>query len=216
MSEPVRGRLGHSVSLQCKVKGEVTVTLSHWTRCNDSYSIAVFYPRSNSTPIANVMEPYMSRVSIEEYHTLNINPVQDGDFGKYCCKVTTFPQGSLEGRVQLLKYEEQNEEVDKPKSPPAGLPVMMIVYITCGVLGFVILTGITVLVFKTKRRSKVRNPMHVTVTPASLTPKQPSLLHTPRDFHTPSHAPSHTPRREDKDDDDYDDDMYLTVTNLEP
>lgn len=78
----------------------------------------------------------------------------------------------------------------------------------------------------------MRNPMHVTVTPASLTPKQPSLLHTPRDFHTPphapshapshaashaaSHAPSHTPRREDKDDDEYDDDMYLNVTNLEP
>ncbi|KAF4072763.1 hypothetical protein AMELA_G00251460 [Ameiurus melas] len=128
MSEPVRGRLGHSVSLQCKVKDDVKVSLSQWTRCTSLSSIAVFNPVFNSTHNAKIMDPYINRVSIKEYHTLTIDPVQDGDFGKYCCTVTTFPRGSLEGQVQLLKYEEQNEEmdkgvdkgVDKPKSPPAG------------------------------------------------------------------------------------------------
>ncbi|MCI4394134.1 hypothetical protein PGIGA_G00165390 [Pangasianodon gigas] len=93
---------------------------------------------------------------------------------------------------------------------------MTIVYITCGVLGVVILTAIITVVCS-KRRRKLQNPVHVTVTHTSLSAKQPSLLlkdsHTPS--HTPSLTPSHTPRRDDEDDDD-DDDMYLNIKDSEP
>ncbi|KAG7314972.1 hypothetical protein KOW79_022275 [Hemibagrus wyckioides] len=223
LSDPVRARLGQSASLSCKVKDEVQVVLSEWTRCTDSSSIAVFNPDQAAEHRSHVKEPYTGNVSITEYHTLTIHQVQDADFGEYCCKVTTFPSGSLNGRVHLLKEDgkqvDEGKQMDHPKSPPAGVPVMMIVFITCGVAGFVILTGIISLLLCSKRRRKVRNPVHVVVT-ASLSPKQPSLLqkdsHTPS--HTTSHTPSHSPVRDDEDDDDEDDDdvMYLNVRGSQP
>ncbi|MCJ8748337.1 hypothetical protein PDJAM_G00163820 [Pangasius djambal] len=116
MSERVRARLGQSASLYCKVKDELHVTLFEWSRCNDSSFIAVLNPGQGS----HIKEPYIGHVSISEYHNLTITQVQDRDFGEYCCKATTFPKGSLVGRVLLLKDEEKNEEVDKPRGPPAG------------------------------------------------------------------------------------------------
>ncbi|XP_060768657.1 nectin-3-like [Neoarius graeffei] len=219
MSDPVRARLGQSASLSCTVKGEVQTVLSVWSRCNDSSTIAVFHPKSPGEHSSSISEPYTGLVSITEYHTLTITRVQDGDFGEYCCTLTTFPSGSLKGRVLLLRDEEEKENVSKqeeeivgeqeeeivgkPQSPPADLPAM-IVYITCGVVAFVILTGIITMLLCMKKRRKVRNPVHVTVSRASLSPKQPSLLQKD------SRTPSHTHRR---DDEDGEDDLYLNMKN---
>ncbi|KAM9440629.1 nectin-3-like protein [Clarias gariepinus] len=206
VSDPVEVGLGQSASLSCKVKDELHVTQAQWTRCNDSRSIAVLKYETNGKSQASINELYHGQVSITEYHTLTFHQVREDDFGEYCCKLTTFPSGILEGRVLLLKHKEKKVEVDTTESPPAGLPVMMIVYITCGVVGFVILTGIiTVLVF-TMRRRKVRNPVHVVVTHTSLSAKQPSFIRKDSD----------SLRRDDNNHEDDDGDMYLEIKSSEP
>ncbi|KAI5615792.1 nectin-3-like protein precursor [Silurus asotus] len=110
-SGPVRAKLGQSVSLSCRIKDETHMSVSVWRFCNDSTTIAVFKPgEQNST---HIEEQYTSRVSITQYHTLTILQVQDRDYGDYCCTVAAFPQGSLEGRIQLLKQND-NEGVSHP------------------------------------------------------------------------------------------------------
>ncbi|KAL7823606.1 hypothetical protein AOLI_G00330500 [Acnodon oligacanthus] len=125
-SQTVRARLGHSASLTCRVKGSVHVLQSQWSRCPDH--IILVYQERPGAHVAN--KSYEGLVSTEGYHTLILKRVQEGDFGEYCCKLTTYPSGSLEGQVQLVEEDEKE-----------GLPVMMIVYISCGAAGFVVLMG---------------------------------------------------------------------------
>lgn len=132
-SGPVRARLGQSASLSCKVKDGVHVTISVWSRCSDSSSIAVFAPEHKGPKRENsihISEPYTGHVSITEYHTLTVNQLQDGDFGEYCCKMSTFPDGGLEGRVQLLRDESEDDDKEVDKGPPAGINNTLIHNIT--------------------------------------------------------------------------------------
>ncbi|KAF5891881.1 zinc finger X-chromosomal protein-like isoform X1, partial [Clarias magur] len=114
VSDPVRAGLGQSASLSCKVNGKVHVSQSQWTRCNDSQPFAVFKSVINGISPVHINESYQGQVSITGYHTLTFHQVREANLGEYCCKVTTFPSGSLEGRVLLLRHEEKTLE-----SPPA-------------------------------------------------------------------------------------------------
>ncbi|KAL7837893.1 hypothetical protein AOLI_G00262970 [Acnodon oligacanthus] len=173
-SQTVRARLGHSASLTCRVKGSVHVLQSQWSRCPDH--IILVYQERPGAHVAN--KSYEGLVSTEGYHTLILKRVQEGDFGEYCCKLTTYPSGSLEGQVQLVEEDEKEDAVSKsfgttkrppasstdlPSQPTAGLPVMMIVYISCGAAGFVVLMGIIIGLVCRKRRRKVLNPIRVPV-----------------------------------------------------
>ncbi|XP_036436725.1 uncharacterized protein LOC118814934 isoform X1 [Colossoma macropomum] len=178
-SQTVRARLGHSASLTCQAKEKVNVVQSQWSRCPDH--IILVYKEQPGAHVVN--QSYNGHVSTEGYHTLILNRVQEGDFGEYCCKLTTYPSGSLEGRVLLLEEDEKEDEkydtlsksfgtTKRPPSstsqPTAGLPVMMIVYISCGAAGFVVLMGIIIGLVCRKRRRKVRNPIRVPVQPSGV------------------------------------------------
>ncbi|XP_036436726.1 T-cell immunoreceptor with Ig and ITIM domains-like isoform X2 [Colossoma macropomum] len=156
-SQTVRARLGHSASLTCQAKEKVNVVQSQWSRCPDH--IILVYKEQPGAHVVN--QSYNGHVSTEGYHTLILNRVQEGDFGEYCCKLTTYPSGSLEGRVLLLEEDEKEDE-------KYGLPVMMIVYISCGAAGFVVLMGIIIGLVCRKRRRKVRNPIRVPVQPSGV------------------------------------------------
>ncbi|XP_062844990.1 nectin-3-like protein [Trichomycterus rosablanca] len=183
--QPVQVRLNQSASLTCRVQGNSTVVQSEWTRCNDSSSIVVF----SSTHRLTVNEPYRDRVRIQDYHTLTLTRVQEEDFGMYCCKITAFPSGSLEGRVHL-------ELTGKEPTPLSGSSMMTWIYISCGVAGLIILLLIGIALACKKKKRKIRNPVHVTLRCASVSPHQPSVLQ--KDPHTP----------EDEDDEDG---MYLNM-----
>ncbi|KAL6464083.1 hypothetical protein MHYP_G00284740 [Metynnis hypsauchen] len=179
-SQTVRARLGHAASLTCQANGSLHVVQSQWSRCPDR--IILVYQEKPGAYVAN--NSYEGLVSTEGYHTLILKRVQEGDFGEYCCKLTTYPSGSLEGQVQLLEEDEKEDALSKsfgttkhppasstnllPSQPIAGLPVMIIVYISCGAAGFVVLMGIIIGLVCRKRRRKVRNRIRVPVQASSV------------------------------------------------
>ncbi|XP_072548773.1 uncharacterized protein [Salminus brasiliensis] len=101
--QTVYAQLGHSAALTCKVDGSIKVVQSQWSRC-PNLTILVFH-MEHKDYLSD--KRYKGHVSITEYHTLTLQRVQQEDFGEYCCKLTTYPSGSLEGRVHLLEDKER-------------------------------------------------------------------------------------------------------------
>ncbi|XP_072548771.1 uncharacterized protein [Salminus brasiliensis] len=220
--QTVYAQLGHSAALTCKVDGSIKVVQSQWSRC-PNLTILVFH-MEHKDYLSD--KRYKGHVSITEYHTLTLQRVQQEDFGEYCCKLTTYPSGSLEGRVHLLEDKERKDASRKisgatntttPVSfspqPAVGLPVMMMVYIGCGSVGVLVLMGIIiVLLCRKRRRRSVRNPavpgQASAVPPNVPTGQKSSLTHTHR-----KGAPANVCNEDDEEDED-DADMYLNVPNI--
>ncbi|KAI4878285.1 hypothetical protein NFI96_019210 [Prochilodus magdalenae] len=187
----VHARLGHPASLTCPYKGEDKVFQSQWSRCQ-SHIILVYKP-PDKPHLHN--SSYEGRTTIQEDHTLTLRSVRKGDFGDYCCKLTTYPSGSLERRVRLL---EDNW---------TGLPMMMIIYISCGAGGFVVLLLIIICLVCRKRRRRVRNPVRVPMQASVLSPSGSSAQNLP-----PSEQKGDPVEENDVDDDEG---MYLNVPQVD-
>ncbi|KAG9281552.1 nectin-3-like [Astyanax mexicanus] len=233
--ETVYALIGQSVDLICRVNSSGNVIQSQWSRCPDR--IIVVFRSEQKYEISD--REYQGRVSIQQYHTLTLQSVQRDDFGMYCCKLITFPSGTLEGRVHLLETPdlsnmtttshpspfthhpaadtprnisgEPNTTVSHNPQQEAGLSVMMmVVYISCGSAGaLLLLLGIIIFLLCRRRRRRVLR--NPVYVPGQSGTAPPNLPQTNDPFL--SHAPQQgdTKRVWDEDEDDEDEEMYLNV-----
>lgn len=137
--EAIQALLGGNAPLNFKVDKSVIVTLTEWSRCPDE-KVFVFSP-VHGLSILNIS--YAGRLSAKSNNTIVLTNLQESDFGTYCYKVTTFPHGSLQGQIKLVK-----------KTPDEnGLPILVI-SVGCGAAAFIVLCGITVGVVCYRKRKR--------------------------------------------------------------
>ncbi|XP_072548772.1 uncharacterized protein [Salminus brasiliensis] len=188
--QTVYAQLGHSAALTCKVDGSIKVVQSQWSRC-PNLTILVFH-MEHKDYLSD--KRYKGHVSITEYHTLTLQRVQQEDFGEYCCKLTTYPSGSLEGRVHLLEDKERKDASRKISGATNTT------------------TPVSFSPQPARRRRSVRNPavpgQASAVPPNVPTGQKSSLTHTHR-----KGAPANVCNEDDEEDED-DADMYLNVPNI--
>ncbi|XP_076866781.1 nectin-4-like [Brachyhypopomus gauderio] len=157
-SAPIHTLPNETVSLYCAPRHNTTVFQVQWSHCNDSNYILVFSP---TLGLHINDHRYEGRVSMNKYHTFTLKHLQEDDFGEYCCHLTTYPSGSLKGRLLLLKDDGKGPSMDTPEDEHEGLSLMMMVYIACGIVVIVLLNGIIIVVVCKKRRRKLRNPKYI-------------------------------------------------------
>ncbi|XP_065106510.1 uncharacterized protein [Paramisgurnus dabryanus] len=119
--------LGDKATISFNVTGSTTINQIELNRCTDQ-KIFVF---NKLYGLHMQDQNYDGRVSVQPPHVI-LARLQESDFGTYCYKLTTFPQGSLEGKIKLVR---------KTKSDPSGPPIIMIIGLTCGI-GLALLCGV--------------------------------------------------------------------------
>ncbi|CAB1316026.1 unnamed protein product [Coregonus sp. 'balchen'] len=100
-------------------------------------------------------------------HGYTLIEIQKDDAGPYCCSLTTFPHGTLEGHLYL-----DTQTASEP-------PLIMIVSIASVILGVLVLVlggTITALVLCKRCRRPVQDPVHVAVHQRGLQQNNPSTL----------------------------------------
>ncbi|KAJ7996249.1 hypothetical protein DPEC_G00235140 [Dallia pectoralis] len=189
--------IGKPVTLLCRASEEETVSQIEWRfgGC-DGQKILVFSPRHSGAPELD----YNKRVSDVTDHGYTLLKTQKEDAGTYCCSLTAFPSGTLNG----LLYLNLTEVI-----PDSDTHVIIIVYIICGILGVLMFAGLitAILLYKTCRTSG-QDPFHVAVHSNRLSHHLPSILHKSQ-AHGASPSKSSSENLEVEEDDDVD---YLNVT----
>ncbi|CAM4543556.1 unnamed protein product [Leuciscus chuanchicus] len=139
----IRAPLGGSATFKFKVTRDMTVSLAEWSRCPD-HKVFVFSP-SHGLTIVN--QSYAGRLFAKSNHSVILEKLQESDFVTYCYKLSTFPQGSLQGQMNLVKRTEN------------GLPNTVIISVGCG-MGLLVLCGIIagVVCYKKRRSNPALNP----------------------------------------------------------
>ncbi|KAK7172956.1 hypothetical protein R3I93_002929 [Phoxinus phoxinus] len=138
----IRAPLGGSATFKFKVTRDMTVSLAEWSRCPD-HKVFVFSPIHGLTIINN---SYAGRLFAKSNHSVILEKLQESDFVTYCYKLSTFPQGSLQGKINLEKRTEK------------GLPITVIISVGCG-MGLLVLCGIIagVVCYKKRRSNSALN-----------------------------------------------------------
>ncbi|ROI27720.1 hypothetical protein DPX16_23042 [Anabarilius grahami] len=144
----IRAPLGGSATFNLKVTGDMKVSLAEWSRCPDQ-KVFVFSPSHGLTIVNN---SYAGRLFAKSNHSIVLEKLQESDFVTYCYKLSTFPQGSLQGQINLVKRTE-NVII-------SGLPMTVIISAGCG-MGLIVLFGIIagVVCYKKRRSNPALNPV---------------------------------------------------------
>ncbi|XP_055055007.2 uncharacterized protein [Misgurnus anguillicaudatus] len=172
--------LGDKATIRFNVTGSTKITQIELNRCTEQ-KIFVFSPEHG----LNIQDQnYDGRVSVEKTHII-LERLQESDFGTYCYKLTTFPLGSLEEKIKLVR-ETTNDT--------SGPPIIMIIGLTCGI-GLAVLCGVIGGVVCHKKRHVV----HIVLDPKSL-----PVLQKDRE------RPNGTPTQRDEEE-DHNDGNYLNV-----
>ncbi|KAG7484311.1 hypothetical protein MATL_G00048150 [Megalops atlanticus] len=153
---------GNPVMLTCALDGEGKVVQVEWSRCNGQ-KLFIYHTDHGE----NVFPDYKGRISMVTASDFTLQETRANDSGPYCCALSTYPYGTLQGRLTLFV-----------RTDAVSLSSMVSVYIVCGVLGIAAL-GIAVLacvMFYQGRRVKVRNPVHVAVHSGGLPQNNQSFL----------------------------------------
>lgn len=101
----IRALLGGSASFNLKVTSTMTVTLAVWNKCPNQ-KVFVFSPDHGLTILDS---GYAGRLSVKSNHRIILDKLQESDFITYCYELTTFPHGSLQGQIKLVKTTENGE-----------------------------------------------------------------------------------------------------------
>ncbi|XP_051513015.1 uncharacterized protein LOC127417202 isoform X2 [Myxocyprinus asiaticus] len=130
----IKSVLGGSASFRFKVTGDMKLTQTELSRCPNQ-KVFVSSPQFG----LNILDSnYTNRLSVESNHSFKLETVQESDFGTYCYKLTTFPDGSLTGEITLVKETKNGRSA---LSEPSGPPITMLISLNCGI-GFAVLCGI--------------------------------------------------------------------------
>ncbi|XP_045669517.1 poliovirus receptor [Ursus americanus] len=132
----VRGRLGDTVELSCKLQPlehEVRVTQVTWTRRNaagDDLNVAVFHPTQGpSFPEPGRLEFVAARPGEElRDGSLALRELSAEDEANYTCRFAMFPEGSRSARTWLRVLAQPENEVKTEEVPlrplsPEPVPV---------------------------------------------------------------------------------------------
>ncbi|CAB1333075.1 unnamed protein product [Coregonus sp. 'balchen'] len=196
----ITAKIGHAVTLSCELSGDGEVSQVEWRigGC-DGHRILV---SNTNNPI--VVEPdYINRVSAVTMRGYTLLETQRNDAGPYCCSLTTFPHGTLNGRLYLYLSEYTQTAFGES-------PLIMIVSIASGILGVLVLGGTIMALLLCKRcRRPVQDPVHVAVHPQGFPQNHPSILQNSQ-----AHAPP--PQRSNNEEEEEEDrDMdYLNIAVL--
>ncbi|KAL0993990.1 hypothetical protein UPYG_G00116460 [Umbra pygmaea] len=155
--------IGMAVTLTCKVSEEEKVSQVEWRfgGCNEK-KILVF---KTNYPVVMGKE-YEKRILDVTIEGLTLLGTQEKDTGTYCCSLTIFPSGTQQGLIYLNITNNTLTET----------PILIIVYIVCGILGALVLVGaVMVLLFK-RCITSVQSPVHVAVHQGGLPHNRPSIL----------------------------------------
>jgi len=109
--EVIQAPLGGSATFKFKVTGDTAVSLTEWSRCPD-HKVFVYSP-SHGLSIVN--NNYTGRLFAKSSHSFILEKLQESDFVTYCYKLSTFPQGSLQGQINLVKRTENGKNTDLPQ-----------------------------------------------------------------------------------------------------
>ncbi|XP_065106509.1 uncharacterized protein [Paramisgurnus dabryanus] len=135
--------LGDKATISFNVTGSTTINQIELNRCTDQ-KIFVF---NKLYGLHMQDQNYDGRVSVQPPHVI-LARLQESDFGTYCYKLTTFPQGSLEGKIKLVRKTKSGEDLyqyspnnTRHSVDPSGPPIIMIIGLTCGI-GLALLCGV--------------------------------------------------------------------------
>ncbi|KAI1903122.1 hypothetical protein AGOR_G00023950 [Albula goreensis] len=157
----VTSMTGSTVTLTCDVDEVGVVIQVEWYRC-DGRKVLVFHREFGES----FSPDYQERISGVTLKGFTLLQMRANDSGAYCCKLSTFPHGTLQGSISLLLQAET-----------AQVPSSQTVYIVGGVVLVAVLGVLTaLLMFFKGRRSKVRHPVHVTVHTQGLPRNHQSFL----------------------------------------
>lgn len=101
----IQAPLGGSATFNLKVTRNMKVSLAEWSRCPDQ-KVFVFSPSHGLTIVNN---SYAGRLFAKSNHSIVLEKLQESDFVTYCYKLSTFPQGSLQGQINLVKRTEKGK-----------------------------------------------------------------------------------------------------------
>lgn len=151
----IRALLGGSASFNLKVTSTMTVTLAVWNKCPNQ-KVFVFSPDHGLTIFDS---GYAGRLSVKSNHRIILDKLQESDFITYCYELTTFPHGSLQGQIKLVKTTENGD-----------MPIM-IISVGCSI-GLIVLCGIVAGVVCYKKRKS--NLADTALQPGGVSGGQPS------------------------------------------
>lgn len=101
----IRAPLGGSATFNLNVTKDMKVSLAEWSRCPDQ-KVFVFSPSHGLTIVNN---SYAGRLFAKSNHSIVLEKLQESDFVTYCYKLSTFPHGSLQGQINLVKRTENGK-----------------------------------------------------------------------------------------------------------
>ncbi|XP_064206801.1 T-cell immunoreceptor with Ig and ITIM domains-like isoform X1 [Anguilla rostrata] len=156
---------GNPVTLTCDLDGDGKVFQVEWNRC-DGRKVLVFHRDHGKS----VNTGYRERISVVTLNRFTLLETRANDSGEYCCELSTFPHGTLKGKLTLLLQTDMSQ-VSSSSS--------LIVSIVSGILGFAVLGVLFALLVSCQgRRRRVRHPVHVAVHSRGLPQSHQSFLKT--------------------------------------
>lgn len=102
----IRAPLGGRATFSFNVTQSMIITQTELNSCTNG-KVLVFSPKYG-LHIQN--NSYEGRFSPKANHSLVLDNIQESDFGMYCYKLTTFPNGSLGGKIKLLRETKPEGE----------------------------------------------------------------------------------------------------------
>ncbi|XP_015196801.2 T-cell immunoreceptor with Ig and ITIM domains isoform X1 [Lepisosteus oculatus] len=154
MAANLTAAVGGPATLSCPLaRQETKILQAEWNRCN-AEKILTFHQEFG----VHTWEAYKGRISAADNTSFTLGEVTRNDSGEYCCILTTFPDGKLEGRT-ILQLGDRLKATDAPSPALLKTP-----YIAVPVLGGLVLFGVIALVIYLQRQNRpIRNPVHVAV-----------------------------------------------------
>lgn len=102
----IRVPLGGRATFNFNVTQSMIITQTELNRCTNE-KVLVFSPKYGLNILEN---SYEGRFFSLANHSLVLDKIRESDFGMYCCKLTTFPNGSLGRKIKLLRETKQKSE----------------------------------------------------------------------------------------------------------
>lgn len=101
----IQAPLGGRATFTFNIPENIKITLTELDRCTHG-KVLVFSPVYGHNVQDN---SYKGRFSPSN-HSFVLDKIQESDFGMYCYKLTTFPNGSLGGKIRLLRETKPKGE----------------------------------------------------------------------------------------------------------
>lgn len=101
----IQAPLGGSATFNLNITRDMKVSLAEWSRCPD-HKVFVYSPNHGLTIVNN---SYAGRLFAKSSHSIVLENLQESDFVTYCYKLSTFPDGSLQGKINLVKRTENGK-----------------------------------------------------------------------------------------------------------